>query len=673
MMINKRLIHTVPQTKKTIAMQVILQWISLVANIIVMAGISTLFVHALDRSLSLSLIQSWLFILIIAIFIRLLCSYLAVRCSYRSSKIVKTTYRDMILEKILKIGKSYTFYVNTSEIVQVAVEGIDQLETYFGQYLPQLFYALLAPLTLFLVIAPFSLSSAFILFICVPLIPITIILVQKWAKKLLSKYWGQYTALGDTFLENLQGLTTTKIYQSDAYKHQQMNEESEKFRKITMKVLTMQLNSITIMDIIAYGGAALGMIIAISGFKQGTLTLFSAIFILLLAADFFLPMRLLGSYFHIAMNGMAASDKMFHLLEGTLTLFSAIFILLLAADFFLPMRLLGSYFHIAMNGMAASDKMFHLLDIPIPSNTTNTKINSTNICLQDVSFGYDTKHHVLNHINLTIKPGNFIGIIGESGCGKSTLANLLVGKFNTYKGSITLGDINLHEMDPFLLNQTIAYIGNQSMIFKGTIRSLVGKFNTYKGSITLGDINLHEMDPFLLNQTIAYIGNQSMIFKGTIRSNLSMAKANATDQELWEVLEKVNLDDFIRNEHGLDLLVSEKGSNLSGGQRQRLALARALLANRKIYIFDEATSNIDSDSERDIMHVIEQLSKEKTVILISHRLANVQTTDTIYVMDHGEIIQQGSFHELSTNDGPFKTLWDMQSNIENFLGKETTS
>ena len=578
-MINKRLIHTVPQTKKTIAMQVILQWISLVANIIVMAGISTLFVHAFDRSLSLSLIQSWLFILIIAIFIRLLCSYLAIRCSYRSSKIVKTTYRDMILEKILKIGKSYTAHVNTSEIVQVAVEGIDQLETYFGQYLPQLFYALLAPLTLFLVIAPFSLSSAFILFICVPLIPITIILVQKWAKKLLSKYWGQYTALGDTFLENLQGLTTTKIYQSDAYKHQQMNEESEKFRKITMKVLTMQLNSITIMDIIAYGGAALGMIIAISGFKQGTLTLFSAIFILLLAADFFLPMRLLGSYFHIAMNGMAASDK-----------------------------------------------MFHLLDIPIPSNTTNTKINSTNICLQDVSFGYDTKHHVLNHINLTIKPGNFIGIIGESGCGKSTLANLLVGKFNTYKGSITLGDINLHEMDPFLLNQTIAYIGNQSMIFKGTIRS-----------------------------------------------NLSMAKANATDQELWEVLEKVNLDDFIRNEHGLDLLVSEKGSNLSGGQRQRLALARALLANRKIYIFDEATSNIDSDSERDIMHVIEQLSKEKTVILISHRLANVQTTDTIYVMDHGEIIQQGSFHELSTNDGPFKTLWDMQSNIENFLGKETTS
>lgn len=579
MMINKRLIHTVPQTKKTIVMQVILQWISLVANIIVMAGISNLFIHALDQSLSLSLIQSWLFIFLIAIFIRLLCSYFAVRCSYRSSKIVKTTYRDMILEKILKIGKSYTAHVNTSEIVQVAVEGIDQLETYFGQYLPQLFYALLAPLTLFLVIAPFSFSSAFILFVCVPLIPITIILIQKWAKKLLSKYWGQYTALGDTFLENLQGLTTTKIYQSDAYKHQQMNEESEKFRKITMKVLTMQLNSITIMDIIAYGGAALGMIIAISGFKQGTLTLFSAIFILLLAADFFLPMRLLGSYFHIAMNGMAASDK-----------------------------------------------MFHLLDIPIPSNTTNTKINSTNICLQDVSFGYDTKHHVLNHINLTIKPGNFIGIIGESGCGKSTLANLLVGKFNTYKGSITLGDINLHEMDPFLLNQTIAYIGNQSMIFKGTIRS-----------------------------------------------NLSLAKANATDQELWEVLEKVNLDDFIRNEHGLDLPVLEKGSNLSGGQRQRLALARALLANRKIYIFDEATSNIDSDSERDIMHVIEQLSKEKTVILISHRLANVQTTDTIYVMDHGEIIQQGSFHELSTNDGPFKTLWDMQSNIENFLGKETTS
>ena len=576
MMINKRLINTVSETKKSIGLQVVFQWIGLLANITVMASIAYILSKAFTKPLSFVMIMHFIALIALCIIVRFICAYASTRMSYQSSRVVKTKYRQLILEQMIRLGKSYNNSVNTSEVVQVAVEGIDQLETYFGQYLPQLVYALLAPLTLFIVIAPLSFSSALILFICVPLIPVTIIAVQKWAKKLLNKYWSQYTALGDTFLENLQGLTTTKIYQSDAYKHQQMNESSEQFRKITMKVLTMQLNSITIMDIIAYGGAALGMIMATISLKNGSISLFIALFIILVAADFFLPMRLLGSYFHIAMNGMAASDK-----------------------------------------------MFRLLDIPINSCNDSCDISDSKITINDLSFGYDDSRKVLNHISLSINPHEFIGIIGESGCGKSTLANLLSGK-------------------------------------------LTG----YQGSLTFGDVEVNKANPKSLNEMILYIGNNAMLFKGSVRDNLLMANAAANDETLNNALKQVNLYNFLQTENGLDTQVNEKGSNFSGGQRQRLALARALLANRLIYIFDEATSNIDSESEADILSVVEQLTQTKTVIFISHRLANVKDANQIYVMDKGSIVQRGTFSQLSNTDGPFKKLWDIQFNIENFLGKE---
>ena len=576
MMINKRLINTVSETKKSIGLQVVFQWIGLLANITVMASIAYILSKAFTKPLSFVMIMHFIVLIALCIIVRFICAYASTRMSYQSSRVVKTKYRQLILEQMIRLGKSYNNSVNTSEVVQVAVEGIDQLETYFGQYLPQLVYALLAPLTLFIVIAPLSFSSALILFICVPLIPVTIIAVQKWAKKLLNKYWSQYTALGDTFLENLQGLTTTKIYQSDAYKHQQMNESSEQFRKITMKVLTMQLNSITIMDIIAYGGAALGMIMATISLKNGSISLFTALFIILVAADFFLPMRLLGSYFHIAMNGMAASDK-----------------------------------------------MFRLLDIPINSCNDSCDISDSKITINDLSFGYDDSRKVLNHISLSINPHEFIGIIGESGCGKSTLANLLSGK-------------------------------------------LTG----YQGSLTFGDVEVNKANPKSLNEMILYIGNNAMLFKGSVRDNLLMANAAANDETLNNALKQVNLYNFLQTENGLDTQVNEKGSNFSGGQRQRLALARALLANRLIYIFDEATSNIDSESEADILSVVEQLTQTKTVIFISHRLANVKDANQIYVMDKGSIVQRGTFSQLSNTDGPFKKLWDIQFNIENFLGKE---
>lgn len=576
MMINKRLINTVSETKKSIGLQVVFQWIGLLANITVMASIAYILSKVFTKPLSFVMIMHFIALIALCIIVRFICAYASTRMSYQSSRVVKTKYRQLILEQMMRLGKSYNNSVNTSEVVQVAVEGIDQLETYFGQYLPQLVYALLAPLTLFIVIAPLSFSSALILFICVPLIPVTIIAVQKWAKKLLNKYWSQYTALGDTFLENLQGLTTTKIYQSDAYKHQQMNESSEQFRKITMKVLTMQLNSITIMDIIAYGGAALGMIMATISLKNGSISLFTALFIILVAADFFLPMRLLGSYFHIAMNGMAASDK-----------------------------------------------MFRLLDIPINSCNDSCNISDSKITINDLSFGYDDSRKVLKHISLSINPHEFIGIIGESGCGKSTLANLLSGK-------------------------------------------LTG----YQGSLTFGDVEVNKANPKSLNEMILYIGNNAMLFKGSVRDNLLMANAAANDETLNNALKQVNLYNFLQTENGLDTQVNEKGSNFSGGQRQRLALARALLANRLIYIFDEATSNIDSESEADILSVVEQLTQTKTVIFISHRLANVKDANQIYVMDKGSIVQRGTFSQLSNTDGPFKKLWDIQFNIENFLGKE---
>lgn len=575
-MINKRLINTVSETKKSIGLQVVFQWIGLLANITVMASIAYILSKVFTKPLSFVMIMHFIALIALCIIVRFICAYASTRMSYQSSRVVKTKYRQLILEQMMRLGKSYNNSVNTSEVVQVAVEGIDQLETYFGQYLPQLVYALLAPLTLFIVIAPLSFSSALILFICVPLIPVTIIAVQKWAKKLLNKYWSQYTALGDTFLENLQGLTTTKIYQSDAYKHQQMNESSEQFRKITMKVLTMQLNSITIMDIIAYGGAALGMIRATISLKNGSISLFTALFIILVAADFFLPMRLLGSYFHIAMNGMAASDK-----------------------------------------------MFRLLDIPINSCNDSCNISDSKITINDLSFGYDDSRKVLKHISLSINPHEFIGIIGESGCGKSTLANLLSGK-------------------------------------------LTG----YQGSLTFGDVEVNKANPKSLNEMILYIGNNAMLFKGSVRDNLLMANAAANDETLNNALKQVNLYNFLQTEKGLDTQVNERGSNFSGGQRQRLALARALLANRLIYIFDEATSNIDSESEADILSVVEQLTQTKTVIFISHRLANVKDANQIYVMDKGSIVQRGTFSQLSNTDGPFKKLWDIQFNIENFLGKE---
>lgn len=576
MMINKRLIGTVAESKKYIAGNVILQWCSLAANIALMLSISRMLAELFRGSASVQLLTVTGIVVLLALAVRFFCSIGAAKMGYFSSKAVKKTLREKIYQKLLRLGNSYSEQVKTSEVVQVAVEGVDQLETYFCAYLPQFFYAMLAPLTLFIVLCFVNVPAAVVLLICVPLIPVAIAAVQTWAKKLLSKYWGQYTELGDTFLENLQGLTTLKIYQADEFKQQEMNEQAEKFRKITMKVLTMQLNSITIMDLIAYGGAALGVIMAVTQYQSGGVSLEGCLLIILLAADFFIPMRQLGSFFHIAMNGMAASDKIFRLLDLEET----------------KLEITESF----------------------PSEHT--------IRCSGLSFSYEPDREILHSVDLAFPQGRFTALVGESGCGKSTLAAILMGRNRGYTGTVSVGGVPLSS------------IQEESLL-----------------------------------RNITYISHQSYLFKGTVRDNLLMGKPAASDEELWAVLSQVNLAEFLKAEQGLDTRLLEKASNLSGGQCQRLALARALLHDSPVYIFDEATSNIDVESENDIMAEIHRLAKTKTVLLVSHRLANVVQADNIYVLDGGNIAEHGSHKELLQNHGLYERLWNAQQALENY-GKD---
>ncbi|MBQ7889726.1 MAG: ABC transporter ATP-binding protein/permease [Erysipelotrichaceae bacterium] len=571
MMINKRLISSVPEIRKELKKNVIFQWLGLLCTIGFSFFLALAAQHVILGLVNLSL----MFVLFASIFMlgRMLMSYLASKVSGQISRQVKTTLRERLMNHLMDLNSSYSTHHLTSEVVQLCTEGVDQLETYFAQYLPQLFYAIVSPVTLFLVLFKVHFKAAIVLFVCVPLIPVSIILVQKFAKKLLSKYWGKYTALSDIFLENLQGLTTLKVFDSDQRQHERMNQAAEDFRIITMKVLTMQLNSISIMDAVAYGGTALGIYFAVYSFLYESADLWATLLIVLLSAEFFLPMRLLGSYFHIAMNGMAASDRMFSLIDQK----------------------------------------------PAPSGTCTVSLKSFNLDINNLSFSYSDGKEALHCVSFNIPQGSFLGIAGPSGSGKSTLAKLLCGDVLSINNEILISHQPIHDFS----------------------------FDTRK-------------------QFITKISSQPSLFKGSLRDNLRMGNPEANDDELWEALKKCQLAEFFLSMQGLDTPILESGSNLSNGQKQRISLARAILHDSPIYLFDEATSAIDADSEEAILHEIEHLRKTKTIIMISHRLANLKTADNIIVLDQGHLVEEGTYHQLITHNGLFAQMAHTQNEIEHF-------
>lgn len=589
MMINKRLINEMGDTKKYIKLQVFLQWIALLCNIVMVFTLTSLLQKAINGGVQIGEVIKTALVFIVVMAIRHTVMYKESVCSGESSKVVKSKLRHMIYEKLLKIGDKYQDKFSTSEILQVSAEGVEQLEIYFSKYLPQLFYSLLAPMTLFVLVSFMSLKTAFVLFICVPLIPISIIRIQKFAKKLLAKYWGSYVQLGDHFLDNMQGLTTLKVYQSDEFKNEEMNVDAENFRRITMKVLTMQLNSVTLMDLIAYGGSALGVVFASLEFAQGNIEFSQALAIILLSAEFFIPLRLLGSFFHIAMNGMAASEKMFRLID-------------MEEDSSIEKE----YFN---NGK----------EVSVDKNTEDKAYISG----ENIEFGYEEGKNVIKGISFEIPKNSFVSIVGESGCGKSTLASILMG---------------------------------------------YNKINS--GKLSIKNRNAEEISTDEKMKLMTMVSFQNYLFKGTVRENLLMGRDDIKDDKLLDALKSVNLYEFFSTLEGLDTKIAEQASNLSGGQRQRLCIARALLHNSEIYIFDEATSNIDVESEEIIVDLIKKLKREKTVIQITHRLANVVESDEIYMMDSGNIIEKGTHSELMERKGRYEKMYTAQKELELYVIEE---
>ncbi|WP_317411834.1 ABC transporter ATP-binding protein/permease, partial [Clostridium baratii] len=571
-------------SKKYIGLTVFSNWVVLLCNLIMILLIGKIInkvyynIEALKgigfKEFIRNDIGTYLLIFIGLLIVRFTFNVLYGYFSNKSSDIVKVKLRDMIYEKLLNLGLDYNKNLSTSSIVQSAIEGVEALEIYFGKYLSQLFYSLLAPITLFFVISFISFKAAVVFILCVPLIPISIIAIMKFAKRLLKNYWNNYSNLGETFLENLQGLTTLKVFNIDEIRHEKMNKEAESFRKITMKVLSMQLNSITVMDLIAFGGAALGSIVSLIAFKNGQINLGQTIIIILLSSEFFIPLRLLGSFFHVAMNGVAASDKIFELLDS-------------------------------------KEREKNIIE-------DTSDLDKININLNDVTFSYDSKRDVLKNVSLNIKNKGFTAIVGRSGSGKSTIANLLLNTYEVNKGEIMFNNTNLN-------------------------------------NISFDDIY----------EKIMLINTNSYIFNGTILDNLKIAKEDLTDNEIQYALELSNLKSFVDGlKDGINTKVGEGGSLLSGGQKQRLALARAVLSNREIYIFDEATSNVDVESEEIILDAINKLAKEKTVIVISHRLANVKNADVIYVLDNGEIVESGNHIELINKESYYFNMIKEQEFLE---------
>ena len=571
-MIDKKLLALLGHNKKYIFYAVGLMRVGLFANLAITASICYAIQYAAEYTSSGSNAQGFILpavIVIIAMAIRYVTSRSIGDLKDTLGRNVKKDLRQKIYDKIIKLGVRTTDNMSMAGLTQLSMEGVEQLDLYYSAYIPQFFYAMIAPIILFIVTVRINWAVALVLLACVPLIPMSIIAVSRYAKKIFAKYWGKYTSMGDSFLDSVQGLKELKIFQADAAQNIKMNETSEEFRKITMKVLVMQLASTTIMDMVAYGGAGLGIALTI----------------------------------HAVVN-------------GSLSAYAALFLILVAVDFFLPLRAFGSAFHIAMNGASAGNKILSLLAQPDPVWGSET-VDGTDITVKDVTFSYDGTRDVLKHASMNFGSTGMCAIVGESGSGKSTVVNLLLGAYHPQQGSILVGNKPLETLS------RESYYSHISVV----------SYNTY-------------------------------IFNETIRQNFMLAKDNVTDEEIYSALKKVNLYDFIIDNGGLDKVITEDAANISGGQKQRLALAINLVANKDVYIFDEATSNIDIESEAIIMNNIKELSKEKSVIVISHRLANIIAADTIYYIEDGEVKENGTHNELMNMHEGYAKLYTTQKKLE---------
>ncbi|MCD2491561.1 ABC transporter ATP-binding protein/permease [Lacrimispora sp. NSJ-141] len=565
-MIDKKLLALVQGQRKYIVYTVFLNIGSLFASLCVTAGICL----ALHLAVAGGGGNYWVpfFLMAAGAAVRYCLTVKSGDIKTRLGNAVKSGLRSRAYDKILRLGVRSAEEMSMAGLTQVTMEGIEQLDLYYAVYLPQFFYAMIAPVILFAVCIFLDWRTSLVLLCCVPLIPVSIVAVSKYAKKIFAKYWGKYTSMGDGFLDSVQGLKELKIFRADEARNEKMNEQAEEFRKITMKVLVMQLASTTIMDLIAYGGAGAGICFAVLAALRG--------------------------------GPVAVS----------------LFLILVAVEFFLPLRSLGSAFHVAMNGASAGQKIIRLLETEEPEWGTEEP-EGTELSMEHVSFSYDGSRQVLRDVTMSFPAHAMTAVAGESGTGKSTVISLLTGGQRPQSGCVRAGGRPV-----------------ESLNREGYYRKL------------------------------SVVSCSTYIFNDTIRGNFLLAAPDVTEEMIWEALRLVNLDRFIRNAGGLDKMVSEDGANISGGQKQRLALAIALAADRDIYIFDEATSNIDVESETIIMDNILRLSGEKTVIMISHRLANVVRADNIYVLSEGKVAQSGSHERLMEQDGVYRTMYQTQKQLE---------
>lgn len=639
---DKRLFSLTPGIGKLVAAKVVALWLSLLADVLFAFMMANLLVsvlqcaiwtaQGLDVVMPTTNLLLALLVLVTVCVVKYLTSRSAASFGTEAAERVKLALRERLYRKMLAMGPSYASRVRTADVVQSAGEGIDQIQSFFELFLPQLFYAVLAPVTLFAVLMPVNIPAAVVLLACAPLIVLVVGVVAMSAARAFKRYWGKYTDMGAAFLDNMQGLETLKAFDADERAAADMDEKAEAFRVMTMQVLQIQLRSLTAMDAVAYGGTAAGIGVAVWQFLVGGVDLAGAMIVVFLSASFFLPLRQLGSYFHVAMNGMTSTKRIFALLDAPEPARGDAALPGDGRDLAVAFDAVGYRY---ADAVAASDS---IVDGSVAADGSVNADSDTSQASVDIANSADVDSDAsaasvtpvaLADVSFTARPGTLTAIVGESGSGKSTTAALLAGTLAGYEGSITLSGAAVSD------------------------------------GMEADAVELRDLSADAMVSAVSLVSSRSHLFAGTLRENLLMAAPEAADDELWAALELTHIADFVREQPGgLDMPIAPDAANLSGGQRQRLAIARALLRNTPIYIFDEATSSVDAESEAVILDTIRELAQSATVIMITHRMANAVTADQVVVFDHGRVAETGTHAALVTRGGAYADLFRAQQVIE---------